>query len=64
MTPIEHLMTDFVKNGPPCRQHKEKPRIGHDGVWFIECPKGCTMHDGENAGVTPIMIRWVEEMRS
>jgi len=55
-------MTDFVKNGPPCRQHKERPRIGHDGVWFIECPKGCTMHDGENAGVTPIMIRWVEEM--
>ena len=63
MTPTEHLMQDFNKTAPVCRQHKERPQIGFDGVWFIECGKGCSMHDGDNPGVTPIMVRWVEEMR-
>jgi len=56
-------MLDFNQTAPPCRQHKERPKIGYDGTWFIECGKGCSMHDGDNATITPIMVRWVEEMR-
>jgi hypothetical protein len=63
MTQIERLMQDFNQTAPACRQHKERPKIGYDGTWFIECPKGCSMHDGDNATITPIMVRWVEEMR-
>ncbi len=57
-TEIERKMRHFNENAPSCKAHGERPTISFDGTHFIECPKGCEMHDGENAGMDEVMMRW------
>ena len=58
MTDIERKMNHFEQNAPKCRPHKARPKIGFDGVHYIECGQGCRMHDGEHAAMEPLMMRW------
>lgn len=61
MTDIERKIAHFEKAASRCRKHKAKPTVGFDGTHFIECGQGCSMHDGENVEVEPIMTRWEDE---
>ena len=63
MTDTERLMRDFESKGPSCKKHGERPKVGFDGVWFVECSKGCSVHDGENHTVTPVLMEWVKVMQ-
>lgn len=64
MTDIERTMVHFNANAPRCRPHRESPTLVFDGVWAIECPKGCQMTDAEHASPTRLMLRWDERHRS
>ena len=58
MTVIERKMQHFEANAPRCKPHGERPTITFDGIHVIECPKGCSMHDAENAEPDALMLRW------
>lgn len=43
------LIRDFWQNiAKPCQPHKLRPRLNFEGVWVIECPKGCSIHTAED----------------
>lgn len=45
MTEGCRLIRDFSDNiAKPCRLHGEKPRLTFDGIWVIECERGCSRH--------------------
>jgi len=48
MTEGCRLIHDFANNiAQPCKLHGIKPRLNFDGVWSIECEKGCSRHTAE-----------------
>jgi len=63
MTEIERKIHHFEANAPKCRKHGARPKVGFDGVHFIECGQGCTVHDGENVAIEPVMQKWEDLMR-
>ncbi len=49
MTEGCRLIRDFAANiAQPCKLHGLKPYLTFDGVWAIDCPKGCTRHTLEH----------------
>lgn len=58
MTEVESQMKKFHIVASPCKAHGLRPVYFYDGVHHIECPSGCSIVDGENAGLWPIMERW------
>jgi hypothetical protein len=45
MTGTERLIRDFEANiAQPCKRHQVKPRLNWEGIWVIECEKGCSYH--------------------
>jgi len=39
------LIRDFAANfAKPCRMHKAPARLNWEGIWVIECTKGCSIH--------------------
>lgn len=44
MTEGERLIRDFEKAAQPCKLHGLKPRLNYEGIWVIECEKGCSRH--------------------
>lgn len=58
MTDIERKMIHFEQHAPRCKAHKEKPTITFDGCHVITCAKGCTLVDGENLAMEPLMMLW------
>lgn len=48
MTEGCRLIHDFANNiAQACKLHGEKPRLNFEGVWVIECGKGCSRHTAE-----------------
>lgn len=45
MTEGGRLIRDFANNiAQPCKRHKLTPRLNFDGIWSIECEKGCSYY--------------------
>ena len=45
MTEGCRLIKNFAENiAQPCKMHGIKPRVNFEGIWVIECEKGCSRH--------------------
>jgi len=61
MTEPEKAIHQFNANAAKCQRHSLPVILTFDGVWAIECPKGCSMHDGDHGSPTPLILRYSEK---